>query len=74
MSATVVAAGVTFAVVVVMVALDIWIKPKRAIEQCIDCGIRRAANTAVKLNARLGKCHPCAATDATANKSVNAEC
>ena len=39
MSATVVTAGVTFAVVVVMVALDIWIKPKRAIEKCIDCGI-----------------------------------
>ncbi len=73
MSTTVVAAGVTFAVVLVVVTFYIWIKPKCAAEQRFDCGITGAANTTVKLDTCLGECHLCTTADAAANKIVNAE-
>ncbi len=74
MSATVVAAGVTLAVMVVVVAFYVGIKSECAAKQCFDCGIRGTADTAVKLYAGLSECHLCATADTTANKSVNLEC
>ena len=73
MIATVVAAGVLCTVVVVMVTFYIRIESERAAEECFDCSIAGTVNTTEKLDAGLGKCHLCAATDAAANKSINTE-
>ena len=73
MSAAVVAAGVSLAVVVVVVAFYVGIKSERAAEQCFNCGIRGTADAAVKLDAGFCKCCLCATADAAAYKSVNAE-
>ena len=75
MSATVISAYMSIAVVmIVVVTLYVRVISKRTIKQCFDCGIRGAANTAVKLNSCLCQCHLCSAADAAANKCVNAEC
>ena len=73
MSAAVISAGMLLSMMVVVVALYVGIKSKRTAEQCFDCGIRRATNTAVKLDSCLCQCHLCATADAAANKCVNAE-
>lgn len=73
MTAAMVATGVTFAVMVVVVALYVGIKSERAAKQRFDCGITGTADSAVKFDACLSYRHLCTAADATANKSVNAE-
>jgi len=57
MTATVIAAGVTFAVMVVMVTFYVGIKSKRTAKRRFDCGIAGSADSAEKLNTCLGKCH-----------------
>ena len=82
MTATVVVAGVTFTVMVVMVvmvvvivvvALYVEVKSERSAEQRSGCGIAIPTDSAVKLDACLGKRHLCAAADAAANKCINTE-
>ena len=73
MNATVVAAGVSFTVMVVVVAPYVGVKSKRTAEQRIGCGIAISADSAVKLDACVGKRHLCTTADASANKSVNVE-
>ena len=74
MSATVISAGMPLTVMVVVVARYVGIKSKRTAKQCFDCGVRGAADTAVKLDSCLCQCHLCATANAAANKCVNAEC
>ena len=74
MSATVISAGMPLTVMVVVVAFYVGIKSKRTAKQCFDCGVRGAADTAVKLDSCLCQCHLCATANAAANKCVNAEC
>ena len=71
MSATVISAGMPLTVLVVVVARYVGIKSKRTAKQCFDCGVRGAADTAVKLDSCLCQCHLCATADAAANKSIN---
>jgi len=59
---------------VVMVALDVRIIAEIMRKKCLDCCVTRTADTAVELDARIGKCHLCATADTSADKNICSEC
>ena len=75
-AATVVAAGVPFSavLVIVMIALNVRIVSKLTCKQCFNSRIARFADTTIELDARFCKSHLSSASDATANKSIRSDC
>ena len=70
MTAVVVATGVAFAVVVVVVTADIGIVIQLAGDKSQNCRVCAAADTAVELDASLGQSHLGAAANAAADQHV----
>ena len=75
-AATVVATAVsTVAVlVIVVVALDVGVIAEIVRKIRLDRCIARTADTAVELDARIGKCHLRTASDTSADKNICSEC
>ena len=74
-AAAVIAAGMAFAVVMVMmVALNVGIKAQIASQEVCDRCIGVTAAAAVKLNTGLGQSHLGAATDTAADQNICIEC
>ena len=74
-AAPVVAAGVPFSavLVIVMIALDVRIVSETTCKQGFNCLVARAADTAEEPDARLGKSHLRTASDATADQRIRSD-
>jgi len=74
-AAAVIAAGVAFAVVMVMmVALNIGIKAQITCQEVCDRCVGIAAAATVKLNTCLSQGHLCTAADAAADQNICIQC
>jgi len=74
-AAAVIAAGVAFAVVMVMmVALNIGIKAQITCQEVCDRCVGIAAAATVKLNTCLSQGHLCTATDAATDQNICIQC
>ena len=70
-AAAVVTAGVTFALLMVMMAASyIGVVVQLACQECCNCCIRITAATAIDLDAVFCQSHLCAAADAAANQCI----
>ena len=70
-AAAVGATGVAFAVVVVVVAMDIGVEGQLSLRQCLSRGIRAAGHAAVEPDARLCQSHLGTAADAAADQGIH---
>ena len=69
-AAAVIAAGVAFTVMVMVVALNIGIEAKITGKLIFHCGVCIAPNTAVELDTSLLEGHLCAAADTAADQHI----
>ena len=60
--------------VVMVVAPDIGVIAEIVRKKRLYCCVASSADTAVELDARIGKCHLRTASDATADKNVCSNC
>ena len=75
-AAPVVAAGVPFSavLVIVMIALNVRIVSKFTCKKRFNGLVTKSADTTKELDTRLCKSHFSSATDATADKSIRSDC
>ena len=75
-AAPVVATGVPFSavLVIVMIALNIRIVSKLTCKKCFNGLVARSADTTKELDTRFCKSHLSSATDATADNSIRSDC
>ena len=60
--------------VIVVVALDVRVIAEIVRKIRLDRCVARTADTSIELDTRIGKCHLCTASDATADKNVCSDC